>query len=132
MGKITVTPKKPLPTWALAGVVFLLFSGIGFFRYMHGVLTENGEPSCFSIVYFLWMAAWIGTGLYPSGQQRAEPETREGIVPGRDRTGTGVPGDSAQSSPMQRLRDLERLKADGLVTEEEYRRKREEMMREKW
>ena len=47
-------------------------------------------------------------------------------------TEPGLPGDAAQGDPMQRLRTLEKLKSDGLITDEEYRRKREEMMREKW
>jgi hypothetical protein len=132
MGTILVRPKKPLPTWALAGVVFLLFAGLNFFRYMHGVLTENGEPSCFSIVYFLVMASWIGAGLYLLVNNALNQRRARGLSPAGIEPEPVGPGDSAQGSPMQRLRDLERLKADDLVTEEEYRRKREEMMREKW
>jgi hypothetical protein len=132
MGKITVKSKKPLSTWVLVGVIFLLFFGIGIFRYLHGVLTENGEPSCFSIGYFLLMAAWIGTGLFLLVNNALNQRRARGLPLVDIESDPGLPEETTQSDPMQRLRNLEKLKSDGLITEEEFRRKREEMMREKW
>ena len=39
---------------------------------------------------------------------------------------------SASSDFETRLRKLNRLKEDGLITEEEFQKKREELLREKW
>jgi hypothetical protein len=33
---------------------------------------------------------------------------------------------------MQKMRSLEALKKDGLISEDEFRRKREEVMQQKW
>ena len=41
-------------------------------------------------------------------------------------------GDRGQSDFDERLRDLERLRQDGLLTEEEYRRKRADVLNEDW
>jgi hypothetical protein len=40
--------------------------------------------------------------------------------------------DGAESDFAVRLRDLEALKQDGLISDAEYQRKRAEIMREKW
>jgi hypothetical protein len=47
-------------------------------------------------------------------------------------TEAGNQTDDTGNDPMQRLRGLEKLKSDGLISEEEFRRKREEIMQQKW
>jgi hypothetical protein len=47
-------------------------------------------------------------------------------------TESGSQTDESVSDPMQKLRSLEALKKDGLISEDEFRRKREEVMQQKW
>ncbi|MBU1248349.1 MAG: SHOCT domain-containing protein [Proteobacteria bacterium] len=49
-----------------------------------------------------------------------------------DLGGTDPPATSASGDFEARLRKLERLKKDGVISESEYAAKREQIMREKW
>jgi hypothetical protein len=44
----------------------------------------------------------------------------------------GPGGGAAEISPARKLRDLEQLKKDGLINQEEYSQKRAEIMAENW
>jgi hypothetical protein len=132
MGTMNIRPSKPLSTGALIGLVFLLMFGIAFFILIHSVLTENNASFGFSIVFYLFMVAWIAVLLFQLAYHVLNLKRAKGVPMIDVETEPGLPGDAAQGDPMRRLRDLERLKTDGLVTEDEFRRKREEMLREKW
>jgi hypothetical protein len=132
MGKMTMRPSKPLSTGALIGLVFMLMFGIGFFALVHTVLTENNAPFGMSIVFYIFMVGWIGAVIFQLVYHALNLKRAKGLSLVDIETEPGLPEETTQSDPMRRLRELEKLKIDGLITEEEYRRKREEMMREKW
>lgn len=125
-------PSKPLSTGALIGLVFMLMFGIAFLGLIHTVLTENDAPFAMSIVFYIFMVGWIGMVLFQLVYHALNLKRTKGLPLVDIESEPGLPGDATQGDPMQRLRTLEKLKSDGLITEEEYRRKREEMMREKW
>lgn len=132
MGKMNIRPSKPLSTGALIGLVFMLLFGIAFSILIHTVLTKEDAPFGMSLVFYIFMAGWISMVLYQLVYHALNLKQAKGLPLIDIETEPGIPGDTTQGDPMRRLRDLEKLKIDGLVTEEEYRRKREEMMREKW
>lgn len=125
-------PSKPLSTGAVVGLTFMLMFGIAFFALVHTVLTENDAPFGMAIVFYIFMVGWIGAVLFQLVYHVMNLKRAKGLSLVDIESESGLPEETAQSDPMQRLRNLEKLKSDALITEEEYRRKREEMMREKW
>jgi hypothetical protein len=132
MGKMTMKPSKPLSTGAVIILVFMLMFGIAFFALVHSVLQKEDAPVAMSIVFYIFMVGWIGTVLFQLVYHAMNLKRAKGVSLVDIESEPGLPEDAPQGDPMQRLRNLEKLKSDGLITEEEYRRKREEMMREKW
>jgi hypothetical protein len=132
MGKTTMRPSKPLSTGAVIILVFMLMFGIAFFALVHSVLQKEDAPVAMSIVFYIFMVGWIGTVLFQLVYHAMNLKRAKGVSLVDIESEPGLPEDAPQGDPMQRLRNLEKLKSDGLITEEEYRRKREEMMREKW
>jgi hypothetical protein len=129
---ISLRPSKPTSVGGLIGLVFMFFFGIGFSILVGNVLHENEAPLAASALFFLFMTGWIGTVLYllvyhflnlrrvgglPLVEIETEGKTRE---------------DAAEIEPARKLRSLEQLKKDGLVNQEEYARKRSEILEEKW
>jgi hypothetical protein len=132
MGKTTMRPSKPLSTGAVIILVFMLMFGIAFFALVHSVLKKEDAPFAMSIVFYIFMVGWIGTVLFQLVYHAMNLKRAKGVSLVDIESEPGLPEETAQSDPMQRLRNLEKLKSDGLITEEEFRRKREEIMREKW
>jgi hypothetical protein len=132
MGKMTMRPSKPLSTGAVIILVFMLMFGIAFFALVHSVLKKEDAPVAMYIVFYIFMVGWIATALFQLVYHALNLKRAKGLSMVDIESEQGLPGEPPQGDPMQRLRNLEKLKSDGLITEEEYRRKREEMMREKW
>jgi hypothetical protein len=132
MGKMNIRPSKPLSKGAVFGLSFLLLFGIAFGVLINTVLSENDAPVPFFFVMNIFMVGWIGAVLFQLVYHWRNLKDAKGFSLIDIETETAPPGETAQNDPMRRLRDLEGLKSDGLITEEEYRRKREEMMGEKW
>jgi len=95
----------------------------------------GGEKALRIVFGIVWFTFWIGAivmnvlNLYSlsrsktAGSQTAASPTAEAAAPRR----------AEESSDFEtKLRKLESLKRDGLVSEEEYQRKRDEFMRDKW
>lgn len=124
------TVVRPRPTklsgvsMIVAGGIFLLFAAVP-------LGTAEGEARPFALVFgAIWILvclSFIGYGIH---------------VLVSDRPAVGMvlevdgPTPGASSAPdgdfAARLRDLEKLREDHLVTEEEYRRKRGEILDERW
>lgn len=132
MGKLTMRPSKPLSTGALIILVFMLMFGIAFFALVHSVLQKEDAPVAMFIVFYIFMVGWIATALFQLVYHALNLKRSKGLSLVDIESEPGLPEETAQSDPMQRLRNLEKLKSDRLITEEEFRRKREEIMREKW
>jgi hypothetical protein len=121
---------RPRPTKLSGGVmigvgaVFLLFSLVP-------LLAAEGEARPFAIgfaaVWILMCLSFIVYGVYILTS--AKPSS--GII--FDIEDNTVPNDPAPPGDFEtRIRKLEKLKDDRLITEEEYKSKRAEIMKEQW
>ena len=111
-------------TMIVAGAVFLLFSILPF-------SAAEGEAKPFAIVFgFVWVIiclVFIIYGIYILSNDKPA----SGIV--YDIENNAAPNDSASRGDFEtRIRKLEKLREDRLITEEEYKTKRAEMMNEPW
>ena len=132
MNTLNVRPSKPASAGALFGLGFLLLFGIAFSFLVGGVLVENEAPLAMSIVFYLFMVGWVGTALFMLVYHILNLKRAKGLSLIAIDTEPGSPADEAGRDPMQRLRALQALKQDGLISEDEFSRKREEIMQQKW
>ena len=119
--KISVRPSR-------AGVVAGLFTALAFL--------------VFGIVFLIVLAkeeSWIGVGflafwnfcvLLMAGYLVHLLKSRKGVI--EIETGPLAGEGPKNESFAARLRDLDALRKDGLVTDDEYRAKRAEILNEKW
>jgi hypothetical protein len=86
----------------------------------------GGGVKTLRIVFaIVWFTFWVIAVLYNAMTFRARPRPAK----------TDVPLHAAGDAPADfeaRLRKLESLRRDGLLSDEEYRRKREELLKERW
>lgn len=132
MNIMNVKPSKPLSAGAIIMLIFMILFGIGFVFLVGGVLSENEAPLAMKFVFYLFMVGWIGTALFMLVYHGINLKRAKGLSLIDIETESGLQAGETKRDPIQRLRDLEALKKDGLISEEEYRRKREEIMKEKW
>jgi hypothetical protein len=84
----------------------------------------------FGVIWVIACVAVVGHGVYylskrnPAGLYSIEVETVRPVSEER--------GDVISADFDARLRKLESLKKEGLITDDEYKRKRAEIMTEKW
>jgi hypothetical protein len=64
MKKMNVRPSKPASAGSIVVMIFMLMFGIGFFILVWRVLSENEAPLAMTIVFSLFMLAWIGIALF--------------------------------------------------------------------
>jgi hypothetical protein len=130
--KMQIKPTRPMLVMGLVVAVAMLIFGIFFFN---AVLSDSGGESgpgvAFMALWFLVLGVIIFYFAYYL-------RTRKGVVEIETETDAVAPAPGA-AAPMaagadfdDRLRKLEGLKKDGLVTDEEYRAKRAEILGEKW
>jgi hypothetical protein len=130
MNEIHVKPSKPVSIGALVVLAFMLFFGIAFAGLIGGEIYSYSDEPALKILFSLIMLAWIGGVLVmiiyhvinikrAAGLSVIDLETEAGIT-------------TAKKEPMQKLRDLEALKKDQLISSAEYEKKRREILNEKW
>jgi hypothetical protein len=110
----------------------MLLFGIGFTVLVGNVLLENEAPLVMSLVLYLFMAGWIGTVLYMLVYHARNIRHPDGVPLFEVTTESASGVDSAKPDFSRKLRDLEQLKTDGLLSQEEYSRKRSEILADKW
>ena len=125
--KVYVKPPAPTKTMFVAMIViaalFLVF-GIGLFI---GVMDELGEPMPFVGFFFvIWTAVCITMIVHAVKTLRLIKKGKIEIAEIDTLAG------EAESDFAERLRNVEALKRDGLISADEYRKKRSEIMKEKW
>ncbi len=130
--KMQIKPTRPVLVMGLIVAVAMLIFGVFFFN---AVLSDSGgEPGpgmAFMALWFLVLGVII---FYYAFHLR----TRKGVVEIETETAAAAPPPGAAAPGVagadfdDRLRKLEGLKKDGLVTDEEYRAKRAEILGEKW
>ncbi len=122
--KMRVRPTRAVTIMGLVVAVAMVFFGIFFLT----IVTkdsggESGPAIGFMILWFLVLGVIIAYGIY-------NLTSRKGVV--EIDVEPKTPDAKAVPDFDERLRKLEALKKDGLVTEDEYRVKRNEIMSEKW
>jgi len=119
--KIYVRPGKVASVIGIVVGCFMLLFGIVFFSIL--VAEEEIIGQIFMIFWMLIMITIIGYYVYNLKSQKASSAAMAEIE-------LDMP--AGVSSGEEKLRSLERLKKEQLITDEEYQQKRKEMMQEKW
>ncbi len=122
--RMRIRPTRPVTIMGLVVAVAMLIFGIVFFSAVtKDSGSERGPVTAFMIVWFLVLGIIIVYGLY-------NLTSRKGVV--EIETGPEAPDAPETGDFDARLRKLDGLRKDGLVTEEEYQAKRNAIMTEKW
>lgn len=119
--KIYVRPGKVASVIGIVVGCFILLFGIVFFSIL--VAEEEIIGQIFMIFWMLIMITIIGYYVYNLKSQKASSAAMAEFE-------LDMP--AGVSSGEEKLRSLERLKKEQLITDEEYQQKRKEMMQEKW
>ncbi len=132
MNKISLTPSKPVSAGSFILLLFLLFFGIGFAFIVGNVLSENDVPSIIIVFFFLFMIMWIGTVVFMLIYHAKNYKSEKGISLIDINTEAAIESKEVQRTLAERLREIESLKKEGLITEKEYEDKRTQILDEKW
>jgi hypothetical protein len=130
--KSSIRPARPTSVASLIGLVFMLLFGIGFAVLIGSVLHENEAPLIMSFVFLLFIIGWIGIVIYMLVYHIRNIKKPGGLPLFEVQSDADSGADSAEPGFARKLRDLEQLKTDGLINQEEYSRKRSEILAEKW
>ena len=119
--KAYVRPGKTASVIGIIAAVLMFVFGIFFFSR----LGEDGSGigQIFMVFWMLIVIIIVAYYVYNLKSRKSSSSALEVID-------LDVPGSAP--SVEEKLRSLERMKKDELITEEEYRQKRQEIMREKW
>jgi len=127
MSKMLLKPSKQISGASVIMLVFMLIFGVSFAILVGNTLSENDAPPMMSLMFYLVIILFLGAVLYmivyhsrnyggAKNNALIEIEKESGF----------------DNSPMQRLRELESLKKDGLLNESEFEIKRKQIFEEKW
>ena len=122
--KVYVKPPAPTRTILWAEIILsALFLPLG----MVFVIIAEGEARPFAAIFALiWSAGCIALIVHGAKFLRL---MKQGKIEIAELSGSSGKGESDFAT---RLRNLEVLKRDGLISDDEYQRKRAEIMQEKW
>jgi len=132
MKKIGIRPGRPSSIIAVGVSVALVIFGLGFLLVVVNVLAENEAPVAIIIIFCLFMMAWIGAAIAMAIYHGRNIKNNKGGYLLELETDAGNDVAQGQPDPIQQLRALDQLRQDGLINEDEFRRKREELMNRKW
>ncbi|MEN6561115.1 MAG: SHOCT domain-containing protein [Acidobacteriota bacterium] len=123
--KVSIRPTKPVTVMALVVAVAMALLGIFFL----GLLIKEGAGVgiVFMIFWFIVLGVIITYYIY-------NLKSRKGIAEIETETDSESAPRAGESAPDfdGKLRKLEALKRDGLLTDEEYQAKRAEIMKKAW
>jgi hypothetical protein len=131
MNKLSIKPSKPVSAGAGIGLVFMLIFGIGFAAFVGNVLQENDAPPLFSMLFFLVIIIWIGAVVFMLIYHFKNLKSKDGVSLFDISTESDI-NKEPSNSPMQVLRELETMRIEKLITEEEYNSKRKLLMAKDW
>lgn len=131
MNKLSIRPSKPVSAGAGIGLVFMLIFGLVFAAVVGNVLQENDAPPLFSMLFFLIIIIWIGTVIYMMIYHFKNLKSKNGL----SLFDISVESDNYKeqgNGPMQVLVELETMRKEKIITEEEYTSKRKQIMDKEW
>ena len=135
MGENKIASVRPSPLASIigiiGGIVFLIFG----FIFLAAAPGDAGGGEFVSFFFLIWFVVCGGIvvynirnlATYSAGDKDRIPLTASDVVeiaPGQDGSGG--------NDFAARLRQLEALRLDKLINEEEYNKKRKEILEEKW
>lgn len=137
--RITVRPSPTSSVITLVmSILFLIFGIVLIGTSLGGAEGARGPMSFFLVI---WIAACLGMAIYSLinlssyGKSRPNPAALE-VLEMEDEKAPEPPDtkESTRARPdfATRLRELEALRKEGLLNEDEYQRKRKEILDEKW
>lgn len=118
--------------WLLAGIAGLWF---GFFVLNISGGADGlgtGEKALRIVFAIVWFTFWIVVMAANALKLSASSRSKRGAPPAAGAADERPAGGTDAAEFETRLRAIASLKKDGLISEEEYQRKRDELMREKW
>lgn len=118
---------KPLSAGAIVALVFMILFGMGFGVLVMNVLSDNDAPPVMKIIFPLFITGWIVTAVVMLVYHVLNLKRAKGMSLIDIETDNGP-----SAGPAQRIRDLEGLRKDGMISEDEYKAKRAEIMGERW
>jgi hypothetical protein len=114
-GRVHVKPSKPASVMGIVvGIAFIIL----------GITQVIPMAGIFGVVWTLIAVAITGFNAYNLISAKGSGYYQIDLDDSRE--------PSARNDFAERLRKVEQLYKDGLITEEEYRQKREDILREKW
>lgn len=133
--KVSVMPSRAASVMqAVLGFAFLIFGAV--FVFSQAVNVSSSEPelklllTLFGIIWIIACGAIAGYGVYCLSKRK--PAALFTLEFEHDQLTSEVNGESNSADFDARLRKLESLKKEGLISADEYNRKRTELMMEKW
>jgi hypothetical protein len=132
MTKINIKPSKPVSAGTLVVLTFMLLFGVAFAFLVGADIYSHDDEPALQILFSLVMTAWIGGVLFMMVYHFLNIKNVKGLSVIDVEQESGVFPSTASKDPMQKLRDLEALKKDQLISSAEYERKRREILNEKW
>ena len=129
---IQVTPGKITSVQAKIGIVILsLFLVFSLAMIPVALNDGSGEDPSFYIAigvfWLIWIVACTGMIVFFSRLIKATKDS-----PADSLAEIRIENDASANNFETRLRSLEKLKQDGLISEEEYRLKRSQILEDKW
>ncbi len=119
--KMRVRPTKPVTIMALVAAAAMGVFGLFF---MGALISEGaGIGAGFMVLWFFVLGVIIVYYIY-------NLKSKTGVI--EIDTENGAPGAESGADFETKIRKLERLRQDGLLTDEEYRTKKSEILSEKW
>jgi len=127
--KTTTGSVRPSPLASVLGIIalgaILIFALSSFSDMGGGFMVIFVVVGLAGIIYYI-----VNLGSFSKSDKEKIPITAEEVI--KVETSEGDAGEPSDKDFETRLRKVESLKKDGLITEDEYRQKREEIVKEKW
>lgn len=127
--KLHIKPSRSASKIALFSLVGMIAFGIGFLFLVGNVLAEEQAPLIAQVGFYLFMVFWLGTAITMAIYQSKNIRNGQGANLFEV---DGVSEKAFNPDPAQRLRTLNELKQEGLISEDEFQLKRAEIMKKPW
>jgi hypothetical protein len=131
MSSMKVKPSKPLSAGAFVMLIFMLLFGIGF-AVFSVINVYSSDELALKILVPLFFTVFIGAIVFMLVYHFLNLKSAKGVSLIDIETESGAQAGETKRDPIQRIRDLEALKKDRLISTAEYDRKRNEIINEKW
>lgn len=134
--RVTVRPSPTSSVITLIMSILFLIFGLVLMTSVMGEAEEARGPMTFFL--FIWVGGCLAMAIYSLlnlssyGKSRPNPAALEVLEMEDKKSPQREEAEKGKPDFAVRLRELEALKKEGLLNDEEYQRKRREILDEKW